>query len=67
VRQFIDDLRSAVEPEDESLDAETLESLGRGLADVAAGRVMPRPYKTRSGRALAGRRGVRSGSTSRIE
>ncbi|HLN02022.1 MAG TPA: hypothetical protein VK335_22210 [Bryobacteraceae bacterium] len=39
VRQFIDDLRSAVEPEDESLDAETLESLDRGLADMAAGRV----------------------------
>ena len=37
VRQFIEDLNLAVEP-DESLDVATLESLDRGLADLAAGR-----------------------------
>jgi predicted transcriptional regulator len=41
VRQFIEDLGTAVEPEDESLDQETLESLDRGLADSKAGRVKP--------------------------
>jgi len=39
VRQFIDDLRSAVDGDEENLDAESLESLDRGLTDMASGRV----------------------------
>ena len=41
VRQFIDDLRSAVDGDEENLDAESLESLDRGLTDMASGRVKP--------------------------
>ena len=38
VRQFIEDLRGAGEPEDEPLDQETLQSLDRGLGDIRSGR-----------------------------
>jgi len=35
------DLRNAADADGEPLDAQTLESLDRGLADIAAGRVTP--------------------------
>ena len=38
-RQWLEDLRDAADASGEPLDAETLVSLDRGLADIAAGRV----------------------------
>jgi len=38
-REFLEDLRDAADADGAPLDAETLASLDRGLADVAAGRV----------------------------
>jgi hypothetical protein len=40
-RVLLQDLRDAADVDGPPLDAETLESLDRGLADVAAGRVKP--------------------------
>jgi hypothetical protein len=40
-RVLLEDLRNAPDPGGPSLDEETLASLDRGLADVAAGRVKP--------------------------
>jgi predicted transcriptional regulator len=40
-RILLEDLRDAADVEGPPLDAETLASLDRGLADVAAGRVKP--------------------------
>lgn len=39
-RHWLEDLRHAVDDDDPPLDPETLESLDRGLADMAEGRVM---------------------------
>jgi hypothetical protein len=41
VRVILEDLRDAADVGGPSLDAETLASLDRGLADVAAGRIKP--------------------------
>ena len=38
-RQWLEDLRDAADASGEPLDAATLESLDRGLADIGAGRV----------------------------
>ena len=38
-RQWLEDLRNAADASGEPLDAETLASLDRGLADIEAGRV----------------------------
>jgi len=40
-RVLLEDLRDAADVDGPPLDAETLASLDRGLADVAAGRVKP--------------------------
>jgi len=40
-RQWLEDLRHAADEEGPPLDAETLTSLDRGLADISAGRVKP--------------------------
>jgi len=40
-RVLLEDLRDAADADGPPLDAETLESLDRGLAEVAAGRVKP--------------------------
>lgn len=40
-RQWLEDLRHAADEEGPPLDAETLASLDRGLADISAGRVKP--------------------------
>jgi hypothetical protein len=40
-RLWLEDLRDAADPDGPDLDAETLASLDRGLADVASGRVKP--------------------------
>lgn len=40
-RALLEDLRDAAGSNDPPLDAEALESLDRGLADIAAGRVKP--------------------------
>ncbi len=40
-RHWLEDLRDPADTEGPPLDAETLASLDRGLADVAAGRVKP--------------------------
>jgi hypothetical protein len=40
-RHWLEDLRDAADTEGPPLDAETLASLDRGLADVAQGRVKP--------------------------
>jgi hypothetical protein len=46
-RILLEDLRDAADVEGPPLDAETLASLDRGLADVAAGRVKPLSVYTR--------------------
>ncbi len=40
-RTWLEDLRDASDEDGPPLDAETLEALDRGLADVAAGRAKP--------------------------
>jgi hypothetical protein len=40
-RQWLEDLRHAADQEGPPLDAESLASLDRGLADISAGRVKP--------------------------
>lgn len=40
-RQWPEDLRHAADDDGEPLDAETLASLDRGLADISSGRVKP--------------------------
>lgn len=40
-RHWLEDLRDAADADGSPLDAATLESLDRGLADVAEGRVKP--------------------------
>jgi len=49
-RVLLEDLRGAADPGGPPLDAETLTSLDRGLADIAAGRIKPlEEYKRERG------------------